>query len=142
MVLKLAWRNIWRNRRRTMITAASIVFAVVLSVLMDSVKDGILDRMRENIVGLYTGYIQVHGEGYWKERTLEKSFLHSEEVSKQLQDYQGVTTVIPRLESFTLAASESHSKGTMVVCILPEEEDIMTGLEDRVDTGTYLEAAD
>ncbi len=142
MVLKLAWRNIWRNRRRTMITAASIVFAVVLSVLMDSVKDGILDRMRENIVGLYTGYIQVHGEGYWKERTLEKSFLHSEEVSKQLQDYQGVTTVIPRLESFTLAASESHSKGTMIVCILPEEEDSMTGLEDRVYAGTYLDAAD
>lgn len=47
MLLKLAWRNIWRNKRRTLITMASIVFAVILCVLMDALKKGFLDEMKK-----------------------------------------------------------------------------------------------
>jgi len=75
MLLKLAWRNIWRNKRRTLITMASIVFAVILCVLMDALKKGFLDEMKKNMVGFYTGYVQVQQADYWDEKTLDNSFL-------------------------------------------------------------------
>ncbi|MDH3648634.1 MAG: ABC transporter permease, partial [Saprospiraceae bacterium] len=142
MLAKLAWRNIWRNRRRTIITAASIVFAVLLSVLMDSVKDGILDKMKENVVGLYTGYAQIHSSGYWAQRTLENSFHQAQDLKRRVAAHADVRTVIPRLESFTLAASQDHSKGSMIVSIDPAGEAAVTNLDDKVVSGSYLEGDD
>ena len=64
MLLKLAWRNIWRNKRRTMITAASIFFAVLFSVFMNSIQKGAWIRMLDNVVNFYYGYGQIQKKGY------------------------------------------------------------------------------
>ncbi|HBQ58304.1 MAG TPA: ABC transporter permease, partial [Balneolaceae bacterium] len=59
LYLKLAWRNIWRNKRRTLITMASVVMAVLLSSVMSSMQQGQYDQMIENTVGSFTGHLQV-----------------------------------------------------------------------------------
>ena len=74
MLFKLAWRNIWRNKRRTIITIVSIVFAVILSSLMRSMQLGSYERMIDNSVRFYTGYIQIHKLGYWDEQVLDNAF--------------------------------------------------------------------
>jgi hypothetical protein len=56
MILRLTWRNLWRNPRRTVITAASVVFAVVLAVFMQSLQQGTFDRLVRNVVGFHSGY--------------------------------------------------------------------------------------
>ena len=68
MLLKLAWRNIWRNKRRTFITMGSVFFAVILATLMMSMKEGVYKRMIDSMVGSYTGFIQIHTNGYWEEK--------------------------------------------------------------------------
>ena len=67
--LKLAWRNLWRNRRRTLITVASIFFGVLLSTLMSSMQEGTYSSMIDNVVKFYSGYAQIHDEEYWDEKT-------------------------------------------------------------------------
>lgn len=71
MLLTLAWRNLWRNKNRTLITMASISSAVLLSVTLVSLQRGIFDNLIRNVVSFYTGYVQIHGKGYWKDQTLE-----------------------------------------------------------------------
>ena len=66
MLLKLAWRNIWRNKRRTIITASSIAFAVMFCGFMGAIQEGSWDKMIDNIVTSYTGNIQIHQKGYWE----------------------------------------------------------------------------
>ncbi|MCH8034115.1 MAG: ABC transporter permease, partial [Bacteroidetes bacterium] len=56
----LAWRNLWRNKRRTLIASASIFFAVIFALLMRSMQEGSYDYMVDASVSMYTGYIQVH----------------------------------------------------------------------------------
>ena len=138
MLSKLAWRSIWRNRRRSLITMASIVFAVILCVLMDSVKKGLLDRMKENIVGIYSGHAQVHQHGYWDERTLENSFAIRPTFAENLLDQEFVRSAIPRLESFILAASDQFVKGTMILGVDTEQEAMVTNLDEKVINGHYL----
>ncbi|MDN5213942.1 ABC transporter permease [Fulvivirgaceae bacterium BMA12] len=142
MLLKLAWRNIWRNKKRTFITMFSIVFAVVLSILLDSVKKGLLDKMKENVVSFYTGYIQIHKKGYWDDKTLENSFDWQPELIDNLERNKSISLAIPRLESFILAASEKYSKGCMVVGIDPEKESSVTSLAEKITKGNYLLSSD
>ncbi|MEO0339367.1 MAG: ABC transporter permease, partial [Bacteroidota bacterium] len=98
MQLKLAWRNIWRNKRRTAITAASIMFAVLLSTFMDAMQRGAWDNLISNVVNYYYGYVQVHTKGYWEEQTLDKSFEYNAEMIAQAEGLSSVKTVLPRLE--------------------------------------------
>lgn len=142
MLFTLAWRNIWRNRRRTLITMGSIVFAVVLCVLMDSIKKGLLDRMKENVIGLYSGYAQIHKNGYWDKRTLDNSFEFDQGIITQVHQDKQISEVIPRLESFTLAASEEYAKGSMIVGFDPEGESLVTQLNTKIERGSYLDPND
>lgn len=121
---------------------ASIVFAVLLSILMDSVKKGLLDKMKENVVGFYTGYVQVHQNGYWDDKTLENSFDHEEGMITTLASHREVSAIVPRLESFVLAASDNLSKGCMIIGIDPEKESMVTALNSKVVEGSYLEPSD
>ena len=72
--IKLAWRNIWRNRRRTIITVASIFFGVLLSTFMTSMQEGTYSKMIDNVVGFYSGYIQIHHPDYWDNKTIDYTF--------------------------------------------------------------------
>ena len=66
-LLKLAWRDIWRNRRRSLLTMGAIVFAVVIISLANSVQYGTYDAMEELVVRVYTSDLQVHRAGFQEE---------------------------------------------------------------------------
>ena len=142
MLIKLAWRNLWRNRRRTFITMASIIFAVLLAVSLNSVKEGVLERMQENVVSFYTGAVQVHQQGYWDDKTIDDTFVLSDSLIQDILAHEEVTAAIPRLESFALAASDEYSKGCMVVGFDPAAEPLVTRLDEKLVEGQYLEMED
>jgi ABC-type lipoprotein release transport system permease subunit len=142
MILKIAWRNIWRNRRRTIITAASIFFAVLFAVATESINRGVFDKMINDSVRFYKGYGQVIQKGYWEERSLDLAFEWTAELEQQIVATQGVQAAVPRLESFALASHQKITKSALVVGIDPAKENQLTGLSKRVVAGSYLEPKD
>jgi ABC-type lipoprotein release transport system permease subunit len=106
-LLKLAWKNLWRNKGRTLITVSAIFFAVILSSLAESLKQGIFDNLVKNVVSFYTGYLQVHKAGYQEEQILDNSFYNTPWIENKLKTDGNVTTVTPRLEAFALAYLKS-----------------------------------
>lgn len=134
----LAWRNLWRNKRRTFITVASIFFGVVLSTFMTSMQEGSYDKMVENAVRFYSGHIQIHNEDYWENKTINNTFYRSYSLEGIVKSTEGLELVVPRLESFALASSEQLTKGTMVLGIEPESEDGLTNLKQKIIRGKYL----
>ncbi len=135
MLFKLAWRNIWRNKKRTLITIVSIAFAVVLSSIMRSMQLGSYERMIDNSVKFYTGYIQVHKDGYWDEQTLNNAFMPSDSLINGLAGIPDVEAVVPRLESFALASFGTQTKGTLVIGMDPEKEAYLTNINSRIVEG-------
>jgi putative ABC transport system permease protein len=142
LLIKLAWKNMWRNRNRTIITMAAIFFAVILSVATSSLREGIFDNLVKNVVSFYTGYVQVHKQGYQDEQILDNSFLASPQLEKTILLEKNVSGVTPRLESFALASSESTTKGCLVAGILPDKETQITLLQDKIVQGEYLKDRD
>jgi putative ABC transport system permease protein len=141
-LVNLAWKNMWRNRHRTLIAMASIFFAVLLSVVTSSLQDGVFDNMVKNVVSFYSGYLQVQHRGYWDERILDNTFQGTDSLEGILMKDPNVTGVAPRLESFALASSDELTKGCMVVGISPKHEDRITGLASKITEGKYLTEGD
>jgi ABC-type lipoprotein release transport system permease subunit len=138
---KLAWRNLWRNKRRTLITTASIFFGVILSTIMSSMQEGSYAQYIKTIVNSYSGYIQVHSMGYWNDKVINNSLEYSL-VRQKLSDMKGITATAPRLENYALASSEEITKGVMVIGIAPIEEDAITNLSKKIIKGNYLNRDD
>jgi ABC-type lipoprotein release transport system permease subunit len=139
MLFKLAWRNIWRNKRRSFITMASVLFAVMMACTSLSLINGINDQMVKNIVSFYTGYVQVHQKGYWDEQTLDNTFENSAKLQAELKANHHIIGMVPRLESFALASTETLTKGVMVIGTEASSEDKLTGLKKKLISGQYLQ---
>lgn len=140
-IFKLAWRNIWRNKRRTLITIASVFFAVILSVLISSMKEGLFTNMIKTSVEDFTGYVQLQNKDYFDEKILDNSFVLDQNLEKQLQAESNIKAYLPRIESFALAATDKQTKGTMVVGIDLAKENLYHQLAERVVEGKYIQNA-
>ena len=138
MLLQIAWRNVWRNKRRTIITISSIFFAVLLALFMRSMQLGSYENMIRNSVELYSGYIQIHRQGYWEDRSINKMLKVTDSLKSVVEFTTHVNFYIPRLETFVLAASRDISKGVMVIGTDPEAENRMTKLAAKIVEGEYL----
>jgi len=135
---KIAWRNIWRNRRRTFITVASVLFAVFLALLMRSMQLGTYGYMIESAVKSSTGYLQVHQKGYWDDKSIDNTMEYPPGLPEQLKSTPNVTEIIPRLESFALISSGKQTKGVAVIGTVPEIEDKISGLSKKLVAGEFL----
>jgi ABC-type lipoprotein release transport system permease subunit len=136
--VSLAWRNLWRNKRRTLIAAASVFFAVILALLMRSMQTGYYDYMIDSSVRMYTGYIQIQGNDYLEKRSLEESMIIDEEQIKKVKAVQGVELTVKRFETFSLISYGQVTKVAQVVGIDPAEENELTSLKDKLIKGNYL----
>lgn len=142
LYFNLAWRNIWRNKRRTIITVLSIIVAVFLASVMRSMQEGQYTDMIENTVGTFSGYIQVHANGYWDDKTLDNTLVATDSVYSKIQGEESVRAVVPRLESFALAAGQNQSRPAMVMGVDIEAERNLSDPEKRIQSGSYFEKND
>lgn len=142
MYFSLSWRNIWRNKKRTLIVAGSVFFAVLLAVVMRSMQLGSYAYMIDSSARLFTGHLQLQGTDYWENRSLDKSFhLPAQELEK-IQHIKHTKHITPRLEAFALVSHDSSTRVSQVIGIDPQSEDAFTGLKKRLNSGEYLTAAD
>ena len=135
---ELAWRNLWRNKKRTLIAAASVFFAVLLALIMRSMQQGTYNYMINSSVSLSTGYLQVHAKGFWDKRSLDKSMMLSKDKLDEIKNIPHITNVLPRLDSYTLISYGRSTKVTPVYGIDPRKENSMTKLKDKLIKGSYL----
>jgi putative ABC transport system permease protein len=142
MYFKLAWRNMWRSRRRTLITVSSIFFAVIFAILMRVAIVGLFDKLIADTVSLSSGYIQVHHSGFWENRSVDSTFEESPKLAALLDHEPAITAWTPRLESFGLASSGDRTKGIMVVGIDPGKENKVSNLAQKIVAGKYLDEND
>jgi ABC-type lipoprotein release transport system permease subunit len=98
--------------------------------------------MIDNVVGFYSGYIQIHHPEYWENKTIDYSFAPNDSLKQVLVDNPSVLSFVPRLESFTLMSFKTNTKGAALIGIDPEKENQMTHLSNWIEKGTYLKPGD
>lgn len=129
---KIAWRNLWRNKRRTLITVASVFFAVFFALIMRSMQLGTYDHMFRNSIESYTGYLQIQHEDFWDDRIVDNVFEFTPELDQAILNDKNVLATIPRFESFALASSGNLTKGVLVMGVDPDKEKYLSDLEKKM----------
>ena len=141
-MLNLAWRNLWRNKRRTTITISSVFFAVFLAIIMRGFHLGAWLNLIDNVLHSYTGYVQVHANEYWDNKTFDYCMATNDSLVRKIEALENIEGLIPRLESFSLASAGEKTKGVITVGINPDAENKLTNLQSKLVAGKYLRLQD
>ncbi|MCB9247859.1 MAG: ABC transporter permease [Ignavibacteriales bacterium] len=141
-LIKMAWRNIWRNKKRTVLTMSSITIAIFLSLFSRSLQKGTFGNMISNAVKFSSGYLQIQKKGYWEDKTIDETFEQTSKIQNLLEKNKNISSFLPRLESFALASSGLQTKGTMVIGTIPELEDQLNNYSKKIIKGHFISEKD
>ncbi|MCB0282172.1 MAG: ABC transporter permease [Calditrichae bacterium] len=142
MYLKLAWKNVWRNKKRTLIVSASVFFAVILSCLQRSAQIGSFDYMVHSITKIYLGVLQVQHKNYWENRSLDDSIVLSDSQKDEINKIKNITSITPRIESVVLISGDSLVRVAHITGIDPHAEDKVSGTSKYLQKGEYFSLKD
>jgi putative ABC transport system permease protein len=140
--LKMAWRNIWRNPRRSLLTISAIAFASLLLVFMLSWQFGSYDTMINSAVRIHTGHVQVQAEGYNDKRDIRLVVPNPAAISAILEKIPEVTAYTSRANAFSLISSKERTYGAIVIGIDPVGEAKVSTLGKIIQQGEYLSSSD
>ncbi len=142
-LLKLAWRNLWRNPRRTFITMAAIALGYAMLMFVACLMAGLRWQMIENGTRLVLSQIQVHAPGYYPNRPIQKTLggRKGTDVSALLAAITAdsrVYAVAPRVYGYGLVNSGHRSSGVELLGVVPDQEPKITVLNTQMVKGSYL----
>ena len=138
MMLKLAFRNILRNRRRTLLTVLSMAGGYLLVSVQLSVTEGSYDQVLDFYTRDTTGHVQVTVDGFVETPTLYKAFHLTDDLQQAIDAVPGVQATAPRIESSALGYGDTRSFPVSVRGVDPQREAALSYLADKVSAGRYL----
>lgn len=136
-LLSLAWRNLGRNLRRSMITGAALAFGMALCIATFGLTDGLNVQMIHSLTRFDLGHLQVHNEKYVQDPQSMERIAKPARVLRLLDGLPGVRAA-PRLYGFGLVSGEGKSSGVQLVGIDPARERHVTEFQNRMLKGSYL----
>jgi ABC-type lipoprotein release transport system permease subunit len=139
--LTLAWRNIWRHPRRTLLTVAAMVFADVLLVFMLALQLGQYRMMIDNSLGLFTGQMQVQAVDYLDEPQMYRSVADADQLAEQIRQETGLQAVSARAYGFALVSSEKRTIGVQITGVDPAYEPHVSTIPGLVSDGSFLSSS-
>ena len=140
--MRVAWRNLWRNGRRTWLTAGGIAFSVFLCVAFMSFQLGSYDGMIDTATGMMSGHMQVQHEDYFDDPKVANRIVAGSELLRELEDSPDIVAAAPRVEGFALVSVGERSFGGLVMGVDPVREPAVSALSKQIVEGEYLPRAD
>jgi ABC-type lipoprotein release transport system permease subunit len=143
MYLQLAWRNIWRNPRRTAVILTAVIIGVWSMIFLGALMRGIAVGMVKNGIATLTGHIQIHHKGYRQDPAIENSMLDLQVVKKVLnENLSPGSQWTKRVRVNAIANNARHSRGVTLVGIDPAAEAKISFIGTAISKGDYLDQTD
>ena len=137
MIFKIAWRNIYRNKKRSLITITSVFAALLLIILMRALQFGFYDKLIETVVESYAGYVEIHADGFWDNQSLDNSMQVDQQLLDDIQSVEGVENIVQRLQTFSLISVGEKTKGGVINGINLSEEQKITDWNKKMVSGSF-----
>jgi ABC-type lipoprotein release transport system permease subunit len=143
LLVKIGWRNLWRNPRGTLLTALALGLGLTLLLISLGLLDGSHEQLVRNGVRFGTGHVVIQAQGYQETGSLELllparvvstagEFLHTESLKHVLRG------VSPRLLASGLLSSAANASGVSMMGVIPKEERAVSLIPQRMVEGNYL----
>jgi ABC-type lipoprotein release transport system permease subunit len=142
IVVRLAWRNLWRHQRRTWLTVGAMVFSNTLLVFMISMQFGMYDLMIDNTLQVFTGHMQIQAPGYKDEQKMRQTVPDIVPLADRLRAEFPNEHIAARGWAFALASSAERSYGVGIFGVEPEFEPQVSSIPGLIEEGRYVEQSD
>jgi putative ABC transport system permease protein len=138
LFFSMAWRNIWRNRRRSLLTVMAIALGLAFNIFMRGIGDGFHEQMVDNSVRAEIGHIQIHRAGYRDDPELNKTLPDPEKITQAIRSLPDVRGYSLRVLGGGLASTADNSSGVEILGIDPAQERTVTSIQNAIVQGKYL----
>lgn len=138
MLIKLAWRNLWRNKLRTSIMIGTMVFGLMGVVAMIGFMNGLVDSMIKNAITWQTSHLQIHQSEYLINPEIKEIIPNSDVIAATLANQLDVKAVSERFLADGMIASARSTRGIRINGINIEQEGRITPLARHIQQGEWL----
>ena len=139
----MAWRNLWRNRRRTLITLSSIVFGVMLAVVFTGMGDDSYAKLIDLAARMGGGHVAMQNEDYQDMPSLQRTITDTQQLAEIAAADPQVDQVVQRITGPVMLATARNSRGALLIAVDPATENASTLVGyDAIDRGRFLEDID
>ena len=135
-LVKMSWRNLWRNPTRTNVTITAVALCIAILIIFQSLIIGLIGKAVYNTTNLVVGEVQIHAAGYLDDRSIYKSLKNVEEIRVVAQENN--IGMVERSYGFGLISSGTKSAGTQFWGIDPESELKYFDFANHIDEGNFL----
>jgi putative ABC transport system permease protein len=139
MLLILAWRNIWRNKKRSLIIISAIAVGLCCGLFSSSTMFGMWDSMINTTIDRDLGHFQVHSKSYEDEKLITDTIPDFQNVISVIKSYKQVSGVSSRTLIEGMASSASTSNGVRILGINPLNEKNVTSIHNQIIDGNYFD---
>lgn len=138
MLLSLAWKNIWRNKKRSLIIILAIIFGLWGGLMSGALMMGWGESIVNTAIERDLSHIQIHKKGFTKNKEIENYIPDGMEVLKSTAQTAGVKAVSGRTIIYGMAASPASTFGVRIVGINPENAKKVTSIQQNMIAGSYF----
>ena len=138
IVFRLAWRNLWRQPKRTWLTMGAMIFSNILLIFMMSFQFGMYGLMIENTLKIFTGHVQVQAPGFLDDKKMRQTVPDIVPLAESLRRKLQNERIAARAQAFALASSDDRSYGIAIYGVESEFEPKVSSIPGLVSDGRYL----
>jgi putative ABC transport system permease protein len=138
----IAWRNIWRNRKRSGILLAAIAFGLWAGLLTIAVLNGMSEQMIRSAIDTRTAHLQIHAPGFVAHPEVTLVIPDGEDVLDEVKRAEGVARAVGRSAVPAMGSSAATGAGVMLYGVDPSAESAISSVPRKIVEGRYLSPAD
>ncbi len=131
LLIKLSWRNVWRHKRRSLITALSVVITLFFMVLLESLNQGVSDYIIENEISIYSSHLELKRTDYAERRGIQQAITNADTLIAVLETLPEMLNISRRLEMLVLVSDEANSRPAVMWGLEFEKEHLLSSYIDN-----------
>lgn len=138
LFLKLAWRNLFRNRRRTLLTGIAMGVGLAALIFVDAFLQGLKENMVQTATELYLGEAQIHAQDFLRTGESALTIFNAPQLISDLTQDPAIATFTPRVRTVGMITSAEEMHAIEMIGIDPEKEKTLSQFDDHIVQGNFF----
>lgn len=141
MLTGIAWKNIWRNRTRSLIILSAIAVGLCSGLISSSISFGMGEQMIRSAISTRLSHIQIHNPKFTSEKEIDFYIPGAEKITRQMEKISQVVAVSERVTINAMASSATSAAGVQISGVDPAMEKLITEVDQSIIKGDFFETA-
>ncbi|MCK9401145.1 MAG: ABC transporter permease [Bacteroidales bacterium] len=139
MIISVAWRNIWRNKLRSLVVILAVTLGLFGILFMIAISNGMVEQKIDASIHNEISHIQIHLPEFMQDQSLVFSMDSVKQMEDEISSIPGVKAVSSRIKALAMASTAATGAGVIINAIDPEKEKAVSKIYQFITEGDYFE---